>query len=327
MTDSLVLAADIGGTHTRLALARADDIRAWRNERRYLSGDFSDFDSLLADYLDSCETLPERACLAVAGPVTGTPQRSRAQVTNLPWTLDSRALSERHALEAVRLINDFAAVAYALDALQPADLACLQVGNPVAGGNRAVIGAGTGLGHASLVPCAGGHEVIAAEAGHTSFAPCTPLQWELRQALAAELGEVSWEHLVSGPGLARLYRFFCERDGVTPAIDPAAADAPARITAAAGSDDMADRALEEFVLLYGSQAGNWALCTLPHAGLYIAGGIAPRILDRLQRPDFLQALHAKGPMRELLHTLPVHVITHPQPGLLGALQLAARPAA
>ncbi|HSH30140.1 MAG TPA: glucokinase [Thiohalobacter sp.] len=324
MTRERVLAGDIGGTHTRLVLAAAGDLRDWRNERRYASGDFADFDTLLADYLESCETPPAGACLAVAGPVLGRPDQGRARVTNLPWQLDSTALARHHGLARVRLINDFAAVGHALDALQPDDLACLQPGQPVAGANRAVIGAGTGLGHANVVTCAGGdREVIAAEAGHTDFAPQTPLQWELRQALAAELGSVSWEHLVSGPGLVRLYRFLCQKRDSAPAIDPAAPDAAARITAAAGSDATAGQAVTEFVRLYGAQAGNWALATLPQGGLYLAGGIAPHLLERLQRPDFLAAFHAKGPMRGLMQGFPVHVIIHPQPGLLGALQLAA----
>ncbi|BCO32804.1 glucokinase [Thiohalobacter sp. COW1] len=326
MTRELVLAGDIGGTHTRLVLAPAGNLRDWRNERRYASSDFAAFDNLLADYLNSCEAPPARACLAVAGPVLGRPDQGRARVTNLPWDLDSIALARHHGLGRVRLINDFAAVGHALDALQPDDLACLQPGRPVIGANRAVIGAGTGLGHANVVTCtSGGSEVIAAEAGHTDFAPQTPLQWELRQALAAELGSVSWEHLVSGPGLVRLYRFLCRQIDGTPAIDPAAADAAARITAAAaaGSDAAAEQAVAEFVRLYGAQAGNWALATLPHGGLYLAGGIAPRLLEQLQRPGFLAAFHAKGAMRELMQGFPVHIITHPQPGLLGALQLAA----
>lgn len=329
MTDTLILAGDIGGTHTRLVLAPADDIRARRNERRYASGDYPDFDTLLADYLQHCESPPARACLAIAGPVLGPSDRSRAQVTNLPWQLDSRRLAERHGLEQVHLVNDFAAIGHALDALQPADLACLQAGRPRAGANRAVIGAGTGLGHASVVACAGGLEVIAAEAGHTDFAPHTPLQRDLLQMLAAELDTVSWERLLSGPGLVRLYLFFCRRGDLVPGIDPEAADAAARISTAAmaGTDPPAEQALHEFVRLYGAQAGNWALCTLPFAGLFIAGGIAPRILDWLRRPEFLAAFHAKGPMRELMQGLPVHVITHPQPGLLGALQLAARTSA
>lgn len=322
MKHGMLLAGDIGGTNTRLVLAPADDLRAWRNERRYPSGDYADFDTLLADYLQTCDSLPDRACLAIAGPVQGSPPHSRAQVTNLPWSLDSAALAARHGLDRVRLINDFAAIGHALDALQPADLACLQAGQPLAGGSRAVIGAGTGLGHANVLSGDAGTEVVPAEAGHTDFAPRTPLQWELRQALAQELGEVSWEHLVSGPGLVRLYRFFCRRETTAPAIDTADADAAARITAAADSDPVAGRTLDEFVQLYASQAGNWALCTLPHGGLYLAGGIAPRILNRLRRPEFLAAFHAKGPMRGLMQTFPVHVITHPQPGLLGALQLA-----
>lgn len=325
MTDTLILAGDIGGTNTRLVLAPADDLRAWRNERHYPSADFADFDTLLDAYLQTCEVRPTRACLAIAGPVQGTPQHSRAQVTNLPWSLDSAALAARHGLDRIRLVNDFAAIGHALDTLQPSDLACLQAGRPVTGGNRAVIGAGTGLGHANVLSGDTGTGVIPAEAGHTDFAPRTPLQWELRQMLAEELGEVSWEHLVSGPGLVRLYRFFCRHEAMAPAIDAAAADAAARITAAADSDPVADRALAEFVQLYASQAGNWALCTLPHGGLFIAGGIAPRILDRLRRPEFLAAFHAKGPMRGLMQDFPVHLIIHPQPGQLGALQLAARP--
>lgn len=329
--NSHILAGDIGGTTTRLVLAPADAIQQWHNERRYSSQSYPDFDSLLAEYLASCEIAPARACFAIAGPVLTETGGSRANITNLPWSLDSRALTQRHGLETVELINDFAAIGHALDALRRDDTVCLQAGQPLPGFSRAIIGAGTGLGHANVVPCGDAVRVVAAEGGHTDFAPHSEDQWQLLCRLRRDFGHASWEDLLSGRGLTYLYRYFQERDSsrvsdvIQAALDKG--DAAAQITAAAmdrSGDPAAVLALREFVRLYGAQAGNWALYTLPHSGLFIAGGIAPRILDHMQDGTFLEAFHAKGRMTDLMHQFPVHVITHPQPGLLGALNLASR---
>lgn len=324
-----ILAGDIGGTTTRLVLAPAEAIQHWHNERRYPSQSYPDFDSLLADYLASCEITPRRACFAIAGPVLTEDGNRRANITNLPWLLDSRALAQQHGLETVELVNDFAAIGHALDALQPEDTVCLQAGQSLPGFSRAIIGAGTGLGHANVVPCGDGIRVVAAEGGHTDFAPRSEDQWQLLCRLQQDFGHASWEDLLSGRGLTYLYRYFQERDSsripdaIRAALDKG--DAAAQITAAAmdrSEDPAAVLALREFVSLYGAQAGNWALYTLPYSGLFIAGGIAPRILDYMQEGDFLASFRAKGRMTDLMHQFPVHIITHPQPGLLGALNLA-----
>lgn len=316
-----VLAADVGGTHTRVLLADSDGTRlAPLRERQYASADWPDLLPILRDFLSAETALPQRVCLAVAGPVTGDRDAQHAQVTNLPWSLDSRALATALGTTRVTLINDFAAVGHGIAALGDADLVTLQAGEPQAQAPRAVLGVGTGLGQALLVRCGAHYTVLPTEGGHTDFAPQNELQIELLRALQREHEHVSYERLLSGAGLAFIYRFL-QRDHAAPAIDPAAVSA----AALAGTDPIAVQALDAFVTLYGAQAGNLALACLPFGGLYVAGGIAPKILDRLRDGRFIAAFNAKGRMAPVTRRVPVQVVVHPNPGLLGAALVAGRP--
>ncbi len=323
------MAADVGGTHARVQLAEiADGIPQTVHERHYRSAAHADLASILQDFLESTGARPRHACIAVAGPVSRAADGQRARVTNLPWTLDSRALAAQLGIDTLQIINDFEAVGYGIAALRPADLVTLQAGEPQAGAPRAALGAGTGLGQALLMPCAGRYDVIATEGGHADFAPQTDLQMALLRHLTAHHGHVSYERLLSGAGLVHLYEFLHhERTGTAapaPAGDPAAAVSQAAL---AGTDPIAVEALQEFVRIYGAQAGNLALACLPFGGLFIAGGIAPKILPLLQDGGFVQAFNAKGRMEPLLQRIPVHIVAHAAPGLLGAALCAARPIA
>jgi glucokinase len=326
-----VLAGDIGGTKTLLALLQVHGCAVTTLlERRYPSGDWPEFLPLLEDFLAALAAdglpAPAAGCIGVAGPV----EDERVQVTNLPWALDASALSQRLSGRPVRLINDFTAVGYGIAALGAQDLETLQVGAERPRAVRAIIGAGTGLGHAILVWQHDHYEVLASEAGHSDFGPADALQLGLAEFLQHRLGRASWETVVSGPGLANIYAFLCERGPLQPsptlaaavaAGDPAAAVSELALTQ---SEPLASQALDLFIAAYGAQAGNFALGCLARGGLYVAGGIAPRIVSALRRGAFLRSFRAKGPMATLLATIPVHVVLNPRVGLLGAGLAAAR---
>ena len=325
-SEPTLLAVDLGGTHTRLRLANHDaGVPHTLLEQHVRTGDFPDLSSLLKHFFRSSgRKPPPRACLAVAGPVWETRGGQCARVTRLQWEIDGPALRRELGLERLRLINDFAAIGHALEGIPPAELHCLQTGDPEPAGTRALIGAGTGLGQALLPHDGRGYRVLPTEGGHADFAPGDALQLELLRHLQGRLTHVSWERLVSGPGLALIHDFLCQRAGHTPELDVEDGGTPALISQRAlrDQDPMAERALDLFLHLYGAQAGNLALTTMATGGLFIAGGIAPRILPRLSAGGFLEAFHRKGRMTELMERFPVHVVLTEQPGLLGASLVA-----
>jgi glucokinase len=328
-----LLAADIGGTKTLLALAEWNDgqLNIVR-EHRYDSGDYPLFEAIVTDFLARLapEQRPiQRACFAVAGPVIATQDGAAARITNLPWRLDSRRLADEFGLPAVRLINDFQAVGYGIEVLVENDLVTLQAGRARAGAPRVVLGAGTGLGTALLVWDGARYRVLPTEGGHVDFAPNGARQQRLLAWLAQRHGHVSIERLLSGPGLATIYEFLCgeepQRVDAELAERMRTQDAAAAISEYAMShgDGLADEALALFVSIYGAHAGNLALLTLPHGGLYVAGGIAPRILARLSDGRFLAAFNDKGRMAHLTAEIPVAVVINSKVGLLGAAHYAA----
>ncbi len=304
---SRVLAGDIGGTKTLLLLAEADGLRPVKEER-FENRDYPDFSAILARFLGN--ERPASACFAVAGPVSD----NRADMTNLPWTLDGHALTAELGFP-VRLINDFEAVGYGIAALAPDDLETLQERQPQPQGVRAVLGAGTGLGEGFMVWQGDGYKVFPSEGSHADFAPADARQEGLLHYLREKYGHVSWERVVSGPGLADIYAYLGGGE-VEPAV---IADA-----ALAGSDGAAVEALDVFVSAYGAEAGNLALKLLPKGGLYVAGGIAPKILAKMKSGGFMQAFLAKGRFDSLLATIPVRVVKNPNVGLLGAAVVAKR---
>ncbi len=315
----ILLAADIGGTHSRLALAReAGDQPHILRQRDYPSTHYDDLLPILQDFLRD-QPRPAVAVLAVAGPIEYRDEGQRVALTNLPWTLHSQQLQKHSGITRVCLINDFEAVGHGIDALPTDALETLQQGQPRARGLRALIGAGTGLGQSLMYWCDGGYQVHATEGGHADFAPADDTQCALWQDLRRQQARVSWEHLVSGPGLVRIYRFLARTHPGAPVLDD-----PAAITAQADAPGPARQAVELFVDLYGAQAGNLALSSHPEGGLFIAGGIAPKLLRGALGQRFVQSFTAKNPMQALLRNIPITLVREQTTGLLGALRVAAR---
>lgn len=311
-----VLAGDIGGTKTLLGLGQADGTGVrWLRKARFASAQYAGLEDMLAEFLRPGER-PTAACLAVAGPIEYTPGGARAQVTNLPWTIDASALGTTLSAP-VRLINDFEGVAHGIAHLPAQDLTIVQVGRPEHPAVRAVLGAGTGLGMAIMVPAGPTWQVLASEGGHTDFAPQGALQEDFARWLRARerLDHLSCERVLSGPGIEALHAYLSSA--------PSALGAPEVSAAATQGNPHARLALEEFTRIYGAQAGNLALMTLPYGGLYLAGGIAPAHAALLTGGLFMQAFLAKGRFRALLERIPVRIVMDPQVGLLGAAALAA----
>ncbi|MBK8164041.1 MAG: glucokinase [Gammaproteobacteria bacterium] len=331
-----LLAGDIGGTKTLLALAeRTDDGIRLLREHRYDSGAYPGLEVIVGDFLARLEPgLRDigRACFAVAGPVMTADGSEMARVTNLTWRLDNRRLAAEFALPAVHLINDFQAVGHGIELLEDNDLVVLQPGRPRSAAPRTVLGAGTGLGTALLAWDGARYQVLPTEGGHVDFAPNGAVQRDLLAWLAQRHGHVSIERLLSGPGLAAIYDFLCARqpDRVDPDLTERlrTQDTAAAVTehAMIHGDTLANEALSLFVAVYGAHTGNLALLTLPYGGLYIAGGIAPRILPRLVDGRFLAAFNDKGRMAHLTAEIPVAVVINPRVGLLGAAHFAAQAA-
>jgi glucokinase len=263
----------------------------------------------------------DAACFGVAGPVTGLV----ARLTNVPWLAEASPVSELLDDCPVQLLNDLEALAFAIHVLEPDELAILQEGVPVPTGNAALIAAGTGLGEAMLHNVGGRFVPAASEGGHADFAARTRRELALVEELARIHGRVDNERVISGPGLVNLFRFTHGTQDVRHACrvvgaDVKPADLPARISHAAleRQCEACVEALDMFVEAYGAEASNVALRTMATAGVYLGGGIAPKILPALEHGPFLDAFRQKEPMVDLLRTLPVSVILNPAAGLLGA---------
>lgn len=306
-----ILCGDIGGTHCRLALARVAGAHvSLERVARYRNADFPDLLAILADFLGH-HGHGLACCLAVAGPTDGR----QVRFTNLDWTVDAEALAARFGFSRARLVNDFAAVGWGLAALGGQDLASLQPGSALAGAPRVALGAGTGLG-VSLVAWHGDHfRPLPSEGGHIGFAPTHPEQDRLLVFLRGLYGRASVERILSGPGLEDLYRFCRQDRGLAPRDLPAQAVSQAGL---AGTDPAARAALDLFVAIYGQTAGDLALAARAQGGVYLAGGIAPKLLPALQDGAFLAAFRAKGRFADWMHQVPVHVVLDPDLGLKGA---------
>lgn len=340
--NNLLLAGDIGGTKTILRLVEASDSQELRtiSQESYRSGDFPDLVPLVQQFLLKNDTpTPQKACFAIAGPVI----HNTAKLTNLAWFLDTERLQQELGITAVSLINDFAAVGYGIFGLSKQDLLTLQVGKQLLDAPIAVIGAGTGLGQGFLIKQGSHYQIFPSEGGHADFAPRTELEFQLLKYLLDkhDIQRVSVERVVSGLGIVSIYQFLRDRKHTTesPAIaqivrtweqeagqpektvDPGAAIGQAALQ---GSDRLSEQTIQLFIDAYGAEAGNLALKLLPYGGLYIAGGIAPKILPLIQKSDFMLHFTQKGRMRSLLAEIPVYIILNPQVGLIGAALSAAR---
>lgn len=349
---TVLLAGDTGGTKTILRLVEAEPSSTKSepslttlHEQRYRSAEYPDLVPMVRSFLKAAEQatgkalLPAKACFAIAGPVVD----NASKLTNLGWTLDAERLSQELKIPAVALINDFVAVGYGILGLEPSDLHTLQAGKPDPEAPIGVIGAGTGLGEGFLIRHPTGYRVYGTEGGHTCFAPRNELEFQLLRYLMEKyrLMRVSVERVVSGMGIVALYQFLRDRQMAdeSPELTEArhqweseigksekTVDLGAIIGAAAleKGDRLCELTLSLFVELYGMEAGNLALKLLPYGGLYVAGGIAPKILPLLTEGSFLQAFNDKGRMSPLMERVPVHVVLNPSVGLIGAALYAAR---
>lgn len=334
MITPYLLAADVGGTKTQIAWGRIAGGGLDIAERRiYASADYPTLEFLVDDFAGRLEAAGHsvaeaRACFAVAGPVDG----DTATLTNLAWRIHAPSLAARYGFTAARVINDFEGVGHGLIHLAPGELLSLQRGDRHAEGARVAVGAGTGLGVALLTHAGGRYRVHPTEAGHADFAPNDALQDELLAWLRRELGHVSYERILSGSGLTRVFRFLMEAGYGMPstalqqALQSDEAASVISTLGLQGRDPMAARALDLFVQVYGAFAGNMALGTLSRGGVYIAGGIAPKIADKLTDGRFMAAFLDKGRFRALLETMPVDVVMNPAVGLYGAFEVAHRAA-
>jgi glucokinase len=324
----MILAGDIGGTKTNLVLldtARGES-GAVVAERTYPSAAYDSLEAILKEFIaGEHKEKPTRACFGVAGPVI----EGQVKTPNLAWTVNARALAEALGIERVGLINDLEATAHGIDALKPDRLYALNEGKQRSGGNRALIAAGTGLGMAGIIHHEGRYHPSASEGGHIDFAPRTPLEIDLLNYLAEKyLGHVSYERVLSGPGLFNIYCFLRDRELEEEpdwlAAEIQAGDAAAAISAAAlaGKSELAVRALDLFVNVYGAMAGNLALLMVATAGLYIGGGIAPKIIEKLKDGTFMHAFTDKGRFFSFASDIPVHIILDDKTALYGAARCA-----
>lgn len=323
----ILLAGDIGGTKTRLALFEqgADGFHPV-TERVYPSGEYDSLEAIVTRFLEeSPQTSLRAACFGVAGPVF----EGRAQATNLPWSLDETSLARATGAPRVKLLNDLEAAAYGMLILPSEELAVLNPGtSPPPKGNIGVLAAGTGLGEAMLIWDGRRHQPVATEGGHADFAPRNEREIELLRFLQGEFGRVSSERVLSGPGFYNVYRFLRQRsttaepDWLAEEIasgDPSAAVAQAGL---ADKDPVCVEALELFASLYGAEAGNLALRCLSVQGIFVGGGIAPKILPALQRGAFREAFLDKGRFSALCERIPVKVALNARVPLLGAAHYA-----
>jgi glucokinase len=308
------IAGDIGGTHTRLALFDPGAAGPAALEV-YLSREHDGLESMIRAFLATHPAQVERACFGVAGPV----QNGYVKTTNLAWPVDARSVSQVLGIGQVGLVNDLYANAYGIADLGPDDIATLRAGDPSMGGNAAVISAGTGLGEAGLFWDRHRYHVFASEGGHTDFGPRDDDELALRAYLARNHAHVSYERVCSGMGLVAIHDFLSGREGGGVGRTDASAITKAALD---GSDPVCARALDMMVRIYGAEAGNLALKLLATGGIYVGGGIAPRILPKLREGSFLAALDDKGRFAGLLSRIPVHVILNDRTALLGAARLA-----
>lgn len=320
-----ILAGDVGGTNTRLALfgLTGEQVKEEVSEV-YPSGEYESLDSIVRKFIKTHDQPLKYACFGVAGPVIG----GRCETPNLAWVIDGNRLANTLNLKTVELINDLEANAYGISVLGEEDFVVLNEGVYDPAGNAALIAAGTGLGEAGLYRDGRKYRPFPTEGGHADFAPRSDLEIELLRFLLGKYDRVSYERVVSGPGLHNIYTFLLEtgRGSQPPWLAEMMSvdDPPAVISQAAidGRSELCQMALDMFVSLYGSEAGNLALKFKATGGVFVGGGIAPKIISRLKEPDFMEAFVAKGRMRSLLEPIPVQVILNDQTALLGAAHLS-----
>jgi len=319
----MILAGDIGGTHSRLAFFDVlDGHFNLVSGSVFPSRDYRGLDEIVAQFVSSAKLRPDMACFGIAGPV----RNGRVEASNLPWIVDQASLRKELHLEAVDLLNDLEAIACAVPGLRPEDVETLSAGSPVEQANMAVFAPGTGLGEAFLTWEGGEYRAHSSEGGHADFGPTDEIQIRLLQFMRRQFEHVSYEHVCSGVGIPHVYDFFRdsekteERPEITERIAMAGDRAKAIIQAAldpAAASLRCIATVETVVSIMGSEAGNLALKVLAMGGVYLAGGIAVHLEPVLKSPRFLQAFRRKGRFAELMSRIPVHLMTG-KVGLAGA---------
>jgi len=322
----MLLVGDIGVTKTHLAMVSPETgPRAFLAEATFPSARYPSLEAIVRAFLMQTSFRVECACFGVAGPVVG----GHAAITNLAWVIDAQELAHNLDWDVVLLLNDLESIAHAVPLLQPQDLCTLHVGRAVEGGVIAIIAPGTGLGEAFLTWDGKRYRAHATEGGHTEFGPNNDLELELLRYLKRRHEHVSYELVCSGMGLPNIYAFlrdsgYAEEPGWL-ATQLSAADDPTPVIVNNALDplkscELTVTTLKVFVSVLGAEAGNLALKTLAVGGIYVGGGIPPRILPALQEECFLLALRSKGRLSHVLADVPVHVILQPQAALIGAAQ-------
>jgi glucokinase len=322
----MILAGDIGGTNARLAFFDVIDGHfRLVSASVFPSREYAGLDQIVSKFVETAKVHPDAACFGVAGPV----RNGRVEASNLPWIIESQRLADELKLDKAVLINDLEANAWGIATLDPRDVVALnQVkGNPL--GNQAVISAGTGLGEAGMYWDGSRHHIFATEGGHADFAPRNELEIDLFRYLSGRYGHVSWERVVSGPGLVNVFHFLRDTGRGTEAQwltdEMAHGDAAATISRAAlaGKCGLCEQALDLFVSVFAAEAGNLALKVMATGGVYLGGGIAPKMLAKLSGPLFMNSFAGKGRMQPLLEAMPVKVITNDKTALMGAARCAS----
>lgn len=321
----MILAGDIGGTNTRIALFKEEAGRLQlAAENVYPSREHKGLDEIVSLFLHEQGVRIATACFGIAGPVL----HGRVTASNLPWMIDAVELSRRLKIEIVWLINDLQAHASGIDDMAPADFINLNSIEPSAG-NAALIAAGTGLGEAGLYWDGARRHAFPCEGGHCDFAPRNDREIALLQYLLKKFGRVSYERVLSGPGLKNIYEFLRDtgaeqepdwlKEELSQLADPVAAISRNGLE---GKAAICQHALEMFVSIYGAEAGNLALKLMATGGLFLSGGIAHKILPKLREPAFLQAFVSKGRLQSMMETIPVRIIVNDSVGLIGAARYA-----
>ena len=319
---AMILAGEIGATGTRLAAFEKEGSRLQLVvEKTYMSQEHSSLSEIIAAFIKAEGIAAHSACFGVAGPV----RRGRSKISNLPWVIDSRDLAKQLKLDSVGMINDLEAYAYGIDGLDSKDFVTLNAGSEDAEGNRAVISARTGLGVAGLYWDGYRHHPFACEGGHSDFAPRNALEMELLVYLQKRYGRISYERLLSGPGIKNIYDFLRDahkadepqwlKDQIAAAQDP-----PAVISQLAqeGKAAICDQTLSIFVSIYGAETGNCALNFLSTGGIFIGGSVAAKNVPKMKDPIFMESFLDKGRMVDLLKEIPVTIVLNDDSGIIGA---------
>jgi glucokinase len=324
----MILAGDIGGTKTNLALFEqgAGGELSKKEERKFASNDYAGLETVIREFMNGRELPIEAGAFGVAGPVIDGVSR----ITQLPWIISSASLRDCLGTSNVWVINDLEATAYGVPSLKEEQLVTLHEGRGERGGNIAIIAAGTGLGEAALIWDGARYHAMASEGGHVDFAPRNELEIELLRYLLTKKHRISYERILSGPGLVNVYNFFKERGLAEEPewlrVEMESSDDAARTisqAALAGRAEICVKALNLFVCIYGAQAGNLALTVKATGGVFVGGGIAPKIIEKLRDGHFVEAYRDKGRLSHLVEGAHVAVIMEPKTALMGAASYAS----